>query len=75
MLRFSRTDFHRRFIEHGYKELTIPASVAGDFALPTPNALHIWPRKQFMMIALPNPDRWVGLPALHCDVRCFSTHL
>ncbi len=57
MLRFSRTDFHRRFIDHGYKELAIPPSVTGDYALPVPNALHIWPRKKFMLIALPNPDR------------------
>ncbi|MBR9978290.1 MAG: FAD-dependent monooxygenase [Bacteroidetes bacterium] len=42
-------------LEHGYKELTIPASEAGGFALD-PHALHIWPRKSFMLIALPNPD-------------------
>ena len=44
------------FLEHGYKELHIP-SAAGDwkFAIE-PNALHIWPRHQFMMIALPNFD-------------------
>lgn len=57
MLRFSRINYARTFIDHGYKELTIPASVTGDYALPTPHALHIWPRKKFMMIALPNPDR------------------
>jgi kynurenine 3-monooxygenase len=57
MLRFSRMNYARTFIDHGYKELTIPASVTGDYALPTPHALHIWPRKKFMMIALPNPDR------------------
>ncbi len=57
MLRFSRINYARTFIDHGYKELTIPASVSGDYALPTPHALHIWPRKKFMMIALPNPDR------------------
>ena len=39
----------------GYKELTIPAR-DGDFALD-PGALHIWPRGESMMIALPNPDR------------------
>ncbi len=42
-------------LDHGYKELTIPAA-AGEFALD-PNALHIWPRGGFMLIALPNPDR------------------
>ena len=40
---------------HGYKELTIPADADGDFQLD-PNALHIWPRGGFMMIALPNLD-------------------
>jgi kynurenine 3-monooxygenase len=43
------------FLEHGYKELTIPAR-DGEFALD-PGALHIWPRGASMMIALPNPDR------------------
>ncbi|RMI36032.1 FAD-dependent oxidoreductase, partial [Actinomadura harenae] len=43
------------FLEHGYKELTIPAR-DGDFALD-PDALHIWPRGTSMMIALPNLDR------------------
>jgi kynurenine 3-monooxygenase len=42
-------------LDHGYKELTIP-SVSGKFALE-PNALHIWPRGGFMLIALPNLDR------------------
>ena len=41
---------------HGYKELTIPPSETGEFQLD-PNALHIWPRGKFMLIALPNMDR------------------
>ena len=43
-------------LDHGYLELTIPASDGGQFALD-PEALHIWPRGGFMMIALPNSDR------------------
>ena len=43
------------FLEHGYKELHIPAGPSGEFQLEK-NALHIWPRHQFMMIALPNAD-------------------
>jgi kynurenine 3-monooxygenase len=43
------------FLEHKYKELTIPPR-DGDFALD-PQALHIWPRGSSMMIALPNLDR------------------
>jgi kynurenine 3-monooxygenase len=41
---------------HGYLELTIPPSASGEFRMD-PEALHIWPRGGFMMIALPNPDR------------------
>lgn len=48
-------NFSQDFLEHGYKELTIPAR-DGDFALD-PRALHIWGRGQSMMIALPNTDR------------------
>jgi len=40
---------------HGYKELTIPPTAAGSPALDQ-NALHIWPRGNHMMIALPNQD-------------------
>jgi kynurenine 3-monooxygenase len=47
--------FSQDYLEHGYKELTIPAA-HGEFALD-PDALHIWPRGTSMMIALPNLDR------------------
>lgn len=47
--------FSQDYLEHGYKELTIPP-VSGDFALD-PDALHIWPRGSSMMIALPNADK------------------
>jgi kynurenine 3-monooxygenase len=64
MLRYSRMDFSREYIDHAYKELTIPAAVGADgsrrYAMSHPNALHIWPRHEFMMIALPNPDMCVG---------------
>jgi kynurenine 3-monooxygenase len=43
------------WLEHGYKELEIPAGPDGEFLMEK-NALHIWPRHEFMMIALPNPD-------------------
>ncbi len=43
------------FLDHGYKELHIPPTGDGGFQLEK-NALHIWPRHQFMMIALPNFD-------------------
>jgi len=41
-------------LSHGYKELSIPAGPDGHYQLD-PNALHIWPRGGFMLIALPNP--------------------
>jgi len=50
-----RFDFSQDFIDHGYKELQIPAGNAGTFKLEK-NALHIWPRESFMLIALPNLD-------------------
>jgi kynurenine 3-monooxygenase len=43
------------FLDYGYKELHVPPQ-HGEFALD-PAALHIWPRRSSMMIALPNPDR------------------
>jgi kynurenine 3-monooxygenase len=50
-----RFDYTQFYIEHGYKELTIPSGKNADFLLEK-NALHIWPRESFMLIALPNPD-------------------
>lgn len=44
-----------RFLEHGYRELSIPADAEGNHRLDK-NALHIWPRETFMLIALPNLD-------------------
>ena len=43
------------WIDFGYKELTIPPGPGGGFSMEK-NALHIWPRKNFMLIALPNLD-------------------
>lgn len=47
--------YDERYLAHGYKELTIPPGPNGAWRMEK-NALHIWPRKSFMMIALPNPD-------------------
>lgn len=52
----TRFNFKQQYISHGYKELTIPPTKDGDYAMD-PNALHIWPRGRFMMIALPNLDK------------------
>ncbi len=60
MQKQERFDYSQSYLEHGYKELHIPARADGGgaaarFALEA-NALHIWPRGGSMMIALPNPD-------------------
>ncbi|QKG53962.1 FAD-dependent oxidoreductase [Hymenobacter sp. BRD67] len=53
--RTDRTDYSQQYLEYGYKELTIAAGEAGSWQLEK-NALHIWPRGNFLMIALPNLD-------------------
>jgi len=50
-----RFDYSQSYIEHGYKELHIPAGKNNEFLLDK-GALHIWPRESFMLIALPNAD-------------------
>ena len=54
-LQSDRFEYNQHYIDCGYKELIIPAGKNGEFLLDK-NALHIWPRGSFMMIALPNPD-------------------
>ena len=56
MQKTDRFNYSQDYIPHGYKELSFPATANGDFALDK-NALHIWPRKDFMLIALPNLDK------------------
>jgi len=56
MQKIDRFDYSQNYITHGYKELSFPPTKEGDFALDK-NALHIWPRKDFMLIALPNLDK------------------
>lgn len=48
-------NYSQHYISAGYKELCIPAKAA-DFAI-APHALHIWPRGDYMLIALPNLDK------------------
>lgn len=54
-LNTDRFNYQQYYIDCGYKELTIPAGENGSFLIEK-NALHIWPRGKFMMIALPNFD-------------------
>lgn len=50
-----RFNYSQDYVDHGYKELRIPPIDGGIFPMEK-NALHIWPRESFMLIALPNPD-------------------
>jgi kynurenine 3-monooxygenase len=56
MQKTDRFDYSQNYISHGYKELSFAPSVEGEFVLEK-NTLHIWPRKDFMLIALPNLDK------------------
>ena len=55
MQKQDRFSYSQSYIPHGYKELVIPATSLGDFAIDK-NGLHIWPRGEYMLIALPNLD-------------------
>jgi kynurenine 3-monooxygenase len=50
-----RFNYSQKYLDHGYKELNIMPNADGTHRLD-PNALHIWPRGNFMLIALPNAD-------------------
>jgi kynurenine 3-monooxygenase len=55
MLKLPRFDFSQEYENYGYKELTIPPDAGGKHRMEI-NALHIWPRGSYMLIALPNMD-------------------
>ena len=50
-----RFDFSQDYIPHAYQEFHLEAGEAATWRQQV-DGLHIWPRKSFMMIALPNPD-------------------
>lgn len=53
MEKYSDYEFHESELDYGYKELVIPPTESGGFKIEK-NALHIWPRSTYMLIALPN---------------------
>jgi kynurenine 3-monooxygenase len=55
MTKTDRFDYSQDYLDYGYKELTIAPGPGGTWVLEK-EALHIWPRGQYMMIALPNLD-------------------
>lgn len=50
-----RLDFSQSYIPYGYRELPMPAQ-EGDWPL-SPDAMHVWPRHQRILVAFPNRDR------------------
>jgi len=67
-------------LAHDYREFVVPAGAGGSYALE-PHALHIWPRGDYMLIALPNPDGSFTatlflarepLPGAADDAPCFA---
>jgi len=50
-----RISYSLEYMPQSYIELHIPAAADGSHQIEK-EALHIWPRKDFMLIALPNPD-------------------
>lgn len=55
LVRGRPVDYQQRAAGHRYLELRLPAGPAGEYRLE-PGALHVWPRGEHMMFALPNPD-------------------
>ena len=55
LARRDRYDYSQAFLEHAYKELTIPPAEGGGHRME-PNAMHIWPRGGYMMMAMANRD-------------------
>ncbi len=55
MQKQERFNYQQDYLNYGYKELGMPPAADGGF-LMAQHALHIWPRHNYMMIALPNPE-------------------
>ncbi|MEZ4939003.1 MAG: NAD(P)/FAD-dependent oxidoreductase [Crocinitomicaceae bacterium] len=55
MQKSDRFQYSQHYIEDGYRELLLPANEDGSYKMDK-NALHIWPRGRFMLIALANED-------------------
>jgi kynurenine 3-monooxygenase len=55
MQKTQRFDYGQEYCEQAYKELRLPPTAAGGWALAE-NAIHIWPRGNYMLIGFPNLD-------------------
>ena len=55
MQKLDRFNYSQNYIDDGYREILLPSNEDGSYKLDK-NALHIWPRGRFMLIALANED-------------------
>lgn len=55
LMKTDRFNYNQFYLDHGYKELYIPPAADGGYLIDK-NALHIWPRGNYMLIALANED-------------------
>lgn len=55
LIKHEGANYSQAFLDYGYKEIRLPADDKSEWKLDK-GALHIWPRKSFMLIALPNFD-------------------
>jgi kynurenine 3-monooxygenase len=55
-LRNERFDYRQRYLAHGYKELLIPPTAEGHWAMD-PGSTHVWPRGSHMLVAFPGEGR------------------
>eukprot|EP00163_Fabomonas_tropica_P025339 TRINITY_DN4375_c0_g1_i1.p1 TRINITY_DN4375_c0_g1~~TRINITY_DN4375_c0_g1_i1.p1 ORF type:complete len:384 (+),score=118.54 TRINITY_DN4375_c0_g1_i1:454-1605(+) len=56
MQKTGRMNYSQHYVKHGYKELSIAPGTGDNKWKIEKDCLHIWPRNNFMMIALPNLD-------------------
>ncbi|XP_070174974.1 kynurenine 3-monooxygenase-like isoform X2 [Littorina saxatilis] len=64
-------DFQQEYIPHCYMQIDIPANSHGEFAMAE-NYIHVWPRENLLLVALPNPDRSFTA-ALFMECQLFHT--
>lgn len=63
MLRQTRVNYSQTYLEHGYREFLVPAHIAAGQRLYR-DAIHVWPRDDFMLLGFPNSDGSFALTLL-----------
>ncbi|MBW4635189.1 MAG: FAD-dependent monooxygenase [Iphinoe sp. HA4291-MV1] len=72
MQRLKRFNYSQEYLEQGYKEIIIPPGDDGSWVFDK-NAIHIWPRDNFMLIGFPNLDKSFTL-SLHLPYEGEISH-